>query len=85
MLEPDVDTRRMLVRERHAVLTQDARADMPMADALESRIARRRRNIGLPRLWFQRARSDPEVAKPNPSIRPRRWARRGTLLRTRSR
>ena len=66
MLEPDADTRRMLVRERHAVLTQDARGDTPMPDALESRIARPRRIIGLPRLRFQRARSDPEVAKPNP-------------------
>jgi hypothetical protein len=86
MLEPDADTRRMLVRERQAVLTRDAWADTPMVDALESRIARSRRTIGLSHLRFQRA-TDPEAAKPNPSIQRRRraWARRVTPLRMRSR
>ena len=87
MLEPDADTRRMLVRERQAALTRDPRADTPMVDALESRIARPRRTIGLSHLRFQRARSDPEVAKLNPSIRRRRraWGSRVIALRMRSR
>ena len=60
MLDPDVDTRRMLVRERHAVLANDAReAETSKPEAAESRIRRPRRHIGLQRLRFLRSAARP--------------------------
>ena len=62
MLDPDVQSRRMLVRERHAELARDAfRADAPEAVVTESRIRRRRRHADLSWLRFhlRPARGEP--------------------------
>ena len=48
MIDPDVQTRRMLVRERHAQLARDAfRAEAPEGVVRETRIRRRRRRAHL--------------------------------------
>ena len=52
VLDPDVQARRMLVRERHAELARDAfRAEAPEGVVRETRIRRRRRRAHLS--WFR--------------------------------